>query len=357
MKALIARIDEYQRRHPWLGFPLAVAKKFGEDRAGHLAALIAYYAFFSLFPLLMVFTAVLAFVLRGNDELQSAILDSALTQFPVIGEQIRTNIGSVAGSGLALGVGIATALWAGMGVTNALQVALNTVWDVPIRRQPNFLIARLRSLAMLGVLGVMTVGAAILSGLGSGEGAIAISLRVVGIIGGILVNLALFLLAFRILTNRKLSWRDVFPGAATAALGWAALQLVGSWYLTNQQRGAEATYGEFAFVIGLLIWLYLGSQLTMYAAEINVVRVERLSPRGLRKEPMTEADRRALRRHARMEERREDEDVDVSFDGSDPEGPSSARAVRRAREALDEATEAVEDARAAVERDGKDDRG
>jgi membrane protein len=353
VKKLIERIDRYQREHPSLGFPVAAAKKFGEDRAGHLAALVAYYAFFSLFPLLMVFTAVLGFALRGNDELQSAILDSALSQFPVIGEQIRENIGSVKGSGVALTVGIVTALWAGMGITNALQVALNTVWDVPIRRQPNFLIARLRSVAMLGVLGVMTVGAAILSGLGSTEGTIGISLRIVGIIGGILVNLLLLLLAFRILTNRKLSWGVVFPGAAVAALGWAALQLLGTWYLTNQQRGAEETYGEFAFVIGLLIWLYLGAQLTMYAAELNVVRAERLWPRGLRKEPMTEADRRSLRRHAEVEERREDEDVDVRFDRSDPDGPPPERAVRRARKALDRATEAVEDARAAVERGGK----
>ena len=134
-------------------FPLAVAKKFGEDKAGHLAALVSYYAFFSLFPLLMVFTAVLGMLLRGNPELQDAIVDSALTQFPVIGDQIRDNVGSLKGSAVALAVGIGTALWAGMGVTTALQSALNSVWDVPIRRQPNFLIARLRSLIMLGVLG------------------------------------------------------------------------------------------------------------------------------------------------------------------------------------------------------------
>jgi YihY family inner membrane protein len=367
MGSVVKRLDEYQRAHLWLGFPLAVAKKFGEDKAGHLAALVSYYAFFSLFPLLMVFTAVLGMLLRGNPELQDAIVDSALTQFPVIGDQIRENVGSLKGSPVVLAVGIATALWAGMGVTTALQSALNSVWDVPIRRQPNFLFARLRSLIMLAVLGILTVGAALLSGLGGGPGAVEIGLRVVGIAGGIAVNLVLFMLAFKILTNRRLTWWEVFPGAAVAAGGWALLQILGTWFVDRQLKGATETYGAFAFVIGLLLWLYIGAQLTLYAAEVNAVKANHLWPRGLRKEPMTEADRRTLRRMAKVEERREDEDVDVSFDGrADPNGDGATdegstgstddpqAAVRRARDALEEAREAVAEARHAVEESSED---
>lgn len=362
MGSVVKRLDEYQRAHPWLGFPLAVAKKFGEDKAGHLAALVSYYAFFSLFPLLMVFTAVLGMLLRGNPELQDAIVDSALTQFPVIGDQISGEVGSLEGSAVALGVGIVTALWAGMGVTTALQAALNAVWDVPIRRQPNFLIARLRSLIMLAVLGVLTIGAALLSGLGGGPGAIEVGLRVLGIAGGIAVNLVLFMLAFKILTNRELTWWEIFPGAAVAAGGWAVLQVLGTWFVDRQLAGATRTYGEFAFVIGLLVWLYIGAQLTLYAAEVNAVKANRLWPRGLRKEPMTEADPRALRRIAKVEERREDEEVDVSFNGdraADPTdsteaGDDSRAAVRRARDALEEARGAVAEARQAVEESSED---
>ncbi|MCA1727093.1 MAG: YihY/virulence factor BrkB family protein, partial [Actinobacteria bacterium] len=137
-------VDRFQRDHGWAGFPFAVAKKFAEDQAGHLAALVAYYAFFSLFPLLMVFTAILGFLLHDNAELRQTILDSALSQFPVIGAEIRRNVGSVEGNGTALVVGILTALWAGTGVTMAFQNALNAVWDVPIKDRPSFLIARLR---------------------------------------------------------------------------------------------------------------------------------------------------------------------------------------------------------------------
>lgn len=359
MKALdrtLDRVDGYQREHAWLGFPVAVAKKFGDDGAGHLAALVAYYAFFSLFPLLMVFTAVLAFVLRGNEELQQTILDSALSQFPLVGEQIRRNIGSITGSGLALGIGIATALWAGMGVTNAMQAAMNSIWDVPVKHRPNFIAARIRSLLMLVVLGTLTVGAALLSGLGGAEGSLSMLLRIVGIAGGIAVNLLLFLLAFRILTHRDVSWGEIFPGATVAAVGWAALQLVGSFFITRQVESAEQRYGEFAVVIGLLVWIYLGAQLTLYAAEINVVRSKRLWPRGLKKDDRTEADERTLAQLAEVEERRPDEKVDVRFEepgGPEGDGADAARddaggAVERAQKALAEAKEAVERAKQAV---------
>lgn len=364
-KRLLERVDGYQRTHAWIGFPFAVAKKFGEDRAGNLAALVAYYSFFSLFPLLMVLTAILGFVLQDNAELQDRIVDSALTQFPVIGPQIRENIGSISGSGIALGVGLATALWAGMGVTNAFQYALNSVWDVPIRRRPTFVFRRVRSLLMLAILGSLTIAGAFLSGLGGGGSAIGLLLRVVGIAAGLAVNLALFMLAFRILTNRELSWREVFPGAAFAAVAWGLLQVLGTWFVRTRLASAEHRYGEFAFVIGLLVWIYVGAQLTLFAAEANVVKAFRLWPRSLRPDSRTEADERALTRLAEVEQHRRDQDVDVRFEreargrlnigeesgsGRDGNVPEPDDAVARARKALDEAREAVEDAKQAVER-------
>jgi membrane protein len=313
MQGIIQRIDSYQQRHPWIAFPVAVAKKFGDDRAGNLAALIAYYGFFSIFPLLLVLISLLGFVLRGNPDLQEAIVDSALAQFPVIGEQIRENV-SVLRSGVALGVGTLTALWAGLGVTQAAQVAMNDVWDVPIKARPSFLESRLRGLLMLVVLGSMTLASTILSGIGTLEGPVGMLIRVVGFMGSVALNLIVFLVAFRVLTDRNVSWADVFPGAAVGALLWAILQAVGSFYVNHVVKDASAVYGFFGFVLGLLAWIYLGAQLTLYAAEINVVRVDRLWPRSLfTRPPLEEADRRTLRKAAEVEERIPEEDVDVSF--------------------------------------------
>jgi membrane protein len=317
IKSVVKRMDAYQQRHVWLGFPIAVAKKFGDDRAGNLAALIAYYGFFSIFPLLLVLTSLLGFVLRGNPELREAIVDSTLAQFPVIGEQIRENVGALR-SGVALGIGTVTALWAGLGVTQAAQVAMNDVWDVPIKARPRFLESRLRGLILLVVLGTITLASTILSGMGTLEGPVGVLLRVVGLAGSLGLNLVLFLVAFRVLTDKSLSLGDVFPGAAAGALLWTILQAVGSFYVNHVVKDASEVYGFFGFVLGLLAWIYLGALVTLYAAEINVVRVNRLWPRSLVMEPpLEQADRRTLRQAAKVEERIPQEDVDVSFTGQE----------------------------------------
>src|SRR5205823_12901388 len=125
---LIAKLDGYQRQHEWLGYPIAVAKKFGGDDAGKQAALIAYYGFFSLFPLMLVMVTVLGFLLGHNSSLQKNVVNSVFARFPFIGDQIRNNVGSLHGSGIALAVGVGGALWGGMGVVQAAQGAMDTVW-------------------------------------------------------------------------------------------------------------------------------------------------------------------------------------------------------------------------------------
>src|SRR5437870_4011296 len=90
-------IDDVQQRRRWLAFPFAVLKKFGDDQAGNLAALIAYYGFFSLFPLLLVFVTVLGYVLRGHPALLASIQNSTLAKFPVVGSDIK--VGALSGSG------------------------------------------------------------------------------------------------------------------------------------------------------------------------------------------------------------------------------------------------------------------
>ena len=279
MKAVIRRVDRFLQRHPVAAFPVAVFKKFGEDEAGNLAALIAYYGFFSLFPLLLVFVTILGLVLRGNPDLQRSIVDSALANFPIIGTQISRNVRALVGSGLALGIGIALTLWSGLRVAKAMQSAMNTVWNVPYKRRPNFLFSTLRAVALLAVLGVLTLVSAAAGGVGAGSSNWL--LGILGIAISLVLNFALFILAFRILTAADLSWADVWPGAAVGAVAWTALQAVGGFYVAHQLQGASEVYGTFALVIGLLAWIFLGAQVTLYAAEVNVVKKRRLWPRSI----------------------------------------------------------------------------
>jgi membrane protein len=315
LQRIIRAIDDFQKRHPVIAFPLAVNKKFGEDRAGYLAALIAYYGFFSLFPLLLVFVSILGLVLQGHGSLQQHILNSALKTFPVIGKDIQ--IRSISGNGLALGVGIAGTLWAGLGVTQAAQYAMNEIWDVPQKDRPNFLISRLRGLILLAVLGTITVVASFASGIG-GSGA-SLPLRAAGMILSLVLNAVLFLLAYRVLTRRNLSWGDVSPGAMVAAALWTVLQVVGGFYVTHQLKNAGNTYGTFALVIGLLVWIYLGAQITLYCAEINVVRVRHLWPRSLVQPPVIKGDQEVIRGRAEVQRRRPEEKIEVSVPDSDEE--------------------------------------
>jgi membrane protein len=316
-KALLRRLDEHQKRHAWLGFPIAVAKKFSDDRAGYLAALVAYYAFFSLFPLLLVLVSGLGFLLGRNSEFKQKVLDSVLTQFPIIGDQISENVSSIQGSGLALGVGVAGTLLAGMGVIQALQFGMDEIWNVPMTRRPNFLFSRLRALVMLAVLGGGTIAATVLAGVGAGgtSGLWSIPLRIAGFAGSLALNFVLFMIAFRVLTATNVSWKEVWPGALLAAVGWAILQGLGGFVVGRQLKNATQVYGFFGIVIGLLSWLYLGAQLTLFGGEVNVVRARRLWPRNVDKTaPPTRAEELALSRLAKEEQRLSGEDIDVDFD-------------------------------------------
>jgi YihY family inner membrane protein len=287
IERVVRRVDDVQQRRTWLAFPFAVVKKFGDDRAGNLGALIAYYGFFSLFPLLLVLVTVLGLVLRGHPGLRDRIVSSALGQFPVIGHQIQAN--SLDVSGVALAIGIVGAVWAGLGVTQAAQHAMNEIWGVPQADRPNFLASRGRGLAMLAILGAIVILSTFLTGLGTAHG-IGPIVRVLVMVGSLTLNLALFMLVFRVLTSRRLTWADVLPGAVAGAVAWTILQGLGNYYVSHTVARAQATYGAFAFVIGLLVWIYLGARVTLYAAEINVVRKDRLWPRSLVQPPANGGD-------------------------------------------------------------------
>jgi YihY family inner membrane protein len=323
-------VDRFQQRHTPLAFLYAVVKKFGEDRAGQQAALLAYYGFFSLFPLMLVGVTLLGILLRNNPDLQGKLLDSALTQFPIIGEEIRKNVHGLAKAGAGLFIGIAGALWGGLGGLKALQNSMDHVWDIPVRRQANTIRQILRALMMLGVLIVFAAVSTGLTGLGSVTESLGFFGRALTLGLGALVNFGIFLIIFKLMTVADVTWRDVLPGAVVAAAGWSLLQTAGNVLVERQLTNASELYGFFGIVLGLLSWMYLGAQLTLYAAEINVVLKTRAWPRSLSSDNLTEADKRMLARHAESEERVEQEDVQVRFgDGGNGSAPQSSPSTAR----------------------------
>jgi membrane protein len=308
-------LDRRQQRSPRLSFVAAVVKKFSDDQASQLAALISYYAFFSLFPLLLVFVTVLGFVLQGNPSAQSSVLHSTLSQFPIIGDQLQRNVHSLKGSGLTLAIGLTGALFAGLGITGATQNAFNQVWYVPHKDRPNFLTSRLRGLGLLVVLGVLAIISTVAAGFVTGGGGHSVPEVLGGVLVALAVNLLLFFTAFRLLTASEVKTHDLLPGVLVGAVLWQILQHVGGYYVDHVVRHAKETSGLFSFVLGLLAWLYLGGQVTLLAAEINVVRTRRLWPRSFLSEPLLDADKRAMTSAAEVQERIREQNVEVDFDG------------------------------------------
>ena len=316
-KRIVASLDGWQRRNAAGGFTVAVLKKFSEDSASSFATLIAYYAFFSLFPLLLALVSVLGFVLEGNPTLREDVLDTALARIPVIGSQLTDEVHPLTGSGVALAVGLAGALWAGLGVTLALGRAFADIWDVPRLNQPNGVMARARGLAVLVILAATLVAATAATGLAAGGGIGAAGERGAAILVSLAANVAVFLTVFALLTPRPRQIRDLLPGVALAAAGGLVLQSIGGWYVDRTIKDASATYGTFAAVIGLLSWFWLAAHLLLVAAEVNVVRRWRLWPRSLTGE-LEPADRLALRRSAVATRADRRQRIAVSFREDDP---------------------------------------
>jgi membrane protein len=322
LQSRLRSLDRYQRTHAVLGLPLAVIKKYSDDQAGYLAAGITYYAFFSLFPLLLVFVSSLGFVLHSDPSLERSVVHSAIAQFPIVGPQLKTH--SLRGSGLGLVLGAVGSLWAGLGVCQAAQNAIDQLWGVPHDRRPGFLQARIRALLLLVVLGGGVLLGTASAWLGTVGTSIGPAWKIVAIILSTCVNVAVFWLAFRTLTTRAQSWRSLRGGAIAAGVGYEALQLAGGYYVGHVLRTASNTYGTFALVIGLLSWIYLAVHVTLLAVEGNVVATRRLWPRSLStgpQEPLTDADRRSLRQRALVEQRHPAERIDVSYSSDEPTAP------------------------------------
>ena len=328
----LRRLDRVQQRRRPLAVLVGVVKKFGDDQAGNLAALIAYYAFFSLFPLLLLLTTIVGFVLEGDREAQQSVVDSVLNRFPGFGDQLAANIGSFQGSGLAVVVSSLFALWGGLGALGAMQNAMNTVWAVRIEQRPPFLVERARSLVMLVVLGSGAIATTVVTNVAGSLEGLPLLARAFVVAVTLALNIGLFLLAFKVLTRKGIDWKQLVPGSVVAGVAFLILQSIGGWYITATLGRSTPLYGTFAVVLGLLTWLYLQAQITVLAAELNVVLARRLYPRSIistELADLTSADERALASYAAIQQRHPHQQVTVTFDDrstsrTDDDGPGAA---------------------------------
>lgn len=326
----VERLDRAQRRFPLLGFPIAVAYKYFDDIGGYLSALLTYYAFVSLFPLLLLLATALSFVLSGRPDLQRQILDSAVAQVPVLGDQLG-DPRSLSGGASGVAIGLAVSVYGALGVGNALQHAMNTVWAVPRNVRPNPVLARARSVVLVLTAGLAVLATTALSAFTAAATTWGPWTKVLSTVLTILVNAFIVLLVFRI-GVRQGSIRKMLPGALLAAGAWQGLQTFGVVYVGRVVKNASTSNGVVAFILGLLAFTYLAAVILVLCAEVNVVRAERLYPRALLTPftddvDLTAADEETYADQARSMRTKGYERIDVTFE---PEESGDAQGERGA---------------------------
>lgn len=323
----VRAVDDFQRKHPVLGFPIAVIYKYFDDQGSYLAAIIAYYSFVAVFPLLLIGSSILGFVLQGNPELQARLLDTALAQFPIVGDQLGRPEG-LTGSASAIIVGSLAAAYGCLGVGQSTQNASNVAWAVPRNSRPNPIMVRLRSLTLLGMAGTGILLIAIVQILvdnphlfGDVTSGTTIS-RLVRFIG-LVMSVGIFASVFKFVSLKRAGWLDVLPGAIFCAIGWVLLQIVGSVFVDMVVVRVSSMNRTFAMVLGLIVFLYAFAAVIVLGLQVNVVGRRRLYPRALLtpfsdRVSLTEGDRRAYRQYARSQRYKGFQTIDVSFDPIDP---------------------------------------
>lgn len=351
--SVVSRVDAFQRRHPALGYPLGVVYKFFEDQGAYLAALITYYGFLSMFPMLLLLVTVLGFVLSGDPALQREIIDSALGQFPVLKGDI-SEPDRLGGGTTGLVIGIAGALYGALGVGLALQNAVNTAWNIPRNERPNPIAARLRSLLLIVTAGLFVVATTALTAttdvvarwLGGSDEAGFVQLWGTRALSVVLAT-AGFAVAFRLAAAHRPAFRTVLPGAVVMALVWQTLQVQGTALVNGVASGSSATNTVFAVVLSLIVFLFVAACALVMCVEADVVRHRHLHPRALLTPltdavELTEADERAYTGIAQAQRHKGFEKVVVSFEKSpEPEGPSQESAGREGRGAGEDVLDPV----------------
>jgi YihY family inner membrane protein len=276
---VLQKIDRAQKRSTSLSVAVATFKKFSEDQSANFAAMIAFWAFFSVFPLLLVLVTLLAIFLPASDK--DTVLGHVAQMFPLLNPD---TISGLSGAWWTIVLGLATALWSGSGVVRTAQFAFNSVWGTEPDQQPGLVKQMIRSISVLATVGLGLVLTTLLSGLVASS-ASGVNLGAAGRVGGYVLSLALdvgiFLAAFRILTEKDVTTRDVLPGALLSGIAFFVLQELSTLIISRYLKNAQGTYGQFATVITILWWFYLQSIITLLGAQLNVVLKEHSYPRSL----------------------------------------------------------------------------
>ncbi len=321
VERVIRRVDATQQRFTPTAFVFGVIKKYGDDNGGVLVSNLAYSSFIALFPLLLVMITVLGLAASVDGAFRQDVINAVAHQVPQIGSQLTGNVHELRRSSvIGLIIGLIGLVWGATGLAQAGLFTMEQVWNLPGPARPGYVQRLGRAMEFLGVLGVGVIATTLLASLNT-YGKKAAIFVVLAEVAAALVNVGMYLVAFRVLTPKGVPTQRLIPGAVAGGIAWTVLQILGT-YLVHHFLHSNSVYGYFATVLGLVAYISLAVQITVYAAEVNVVLTRRLWPRSIVQPPLTEADRASLALQALQNQRREEQHIEVSFDDRAPGTPA-----------------------------------
>lgn len=257
-----------------------VIADWSNHRVTRLGAALAYYSVFSLGPLLLIVTSV-AGLLFGQDAVRGALTSQFNDLLGPTGAraiEVLLRGAAVEASGwMTAAVGVVLLIVAALGVVVQMKDALNTIWEVEPPRSAGlwgYLQTYLVSLAAVVSLGFLLAVSLIVSTALSAlpqvlgrSGPLTLVWQLVDFGVSLGVVAAVFGMSLKWLPDVNVEWRDVWPGAALAALLFNVGKLAIAWYIGTQ--GLESAYGAAASIVVLLIWVYWSAQILLLGAEVS----------------------------------------------------------------------------------------
>jgi len=288
---LTTKIDNYQRKHKIAGFSYGVYKKYSEDEVGKKAALLTYYGFLSLFPLLLLIATTISIFTANDPQAQATATNTIARYIPAIGDQLYSHIHSINKNGFALIAALLFTIYGARGAVENFRESAKNIWHEP-KKNDSLAKNILRSLIILFVGTIGLISASVITGYVASAGS-GLVFKILSVLANIFVLFWVFIFILKTSIDRKISIKKIRLAALLSSIGLVLLQIIGGVLLAHQLKTLDTLYSVFALPLGLMFWIYLQSQVVYVAVVVAAVNSKKLWPRAIDQNNPTAVDSKA----------------------------------------------------------------
>lgn len=272
------RLAQARRRWPILDHAIRMTSHYSKVNGNGQAGAVTFFAFLSFFPILALAFFTVGYVAKVYPDAQDSLITAIEQVLPgMVGEQQgQISLAEIQRAAGAVGlIGLLGVLYSGLGWLSGMRQALHTVFEVPAKAAPNFVLGKLRDLLTLAVIGLTLVVSVSISSLVTGFSGrildwvglgaeLAPLLAVVTVVVGLLANMLLFFALFRLLADPVAPARALWSGALLGAIGFEILKWASSFLMQSTKN--QPAFQAFGIALILVVWINYFSRVVMYAA-------------------------------------------------------------------------------------------